>query len=137
MKRIRVPEEGLIVAQEAAVNLTDDDCCGEPTRAQIATTAVESFLLWLSEHPQVPTDEQWNELLKEFPPCDFLKTYGFAQIFEAWQRRCFVQEEPEIAEIDATIPDLLFDAPTNVVINEANRHIREAYRRGLRKGEQK
>jgi hypothetical protein len=38
------------------------------------------------------------------------------------------------AEIDAAIPDLVLDQPTHVLIEEANRKIREAYRRGRKAG---
>ena len=49
-------------------------------------------------------------------------------------RRMFLAPEPSVANVDAAIPDLLLDAPTHILIEEANRKIREAYRRGQKSG---
>lgn len=100
---------------------------------------VEAVLRYISEHPQVPTLKQ----LREIETCAAHEPQGstrwLSDIITEWQRRCFVQEEPEIPE---EIKDLLgmMDAymdhdpdspsyPRDLVF--------EAYRRGLRKGEKK
>lgn len=133
MKRIRVPEEML---KAALIASGLDDYCSDD-QAEIRK-ALEAALLWLSEHPQVPTDEQVEECRKlhryEFDPMKPLSVYKAVAV--EWQRRCFVQEEPQIP---AEIEDLLFTAipGTEEDTVATNQAIVEAYRRGMRKGEQK
>ena len=138
MKRISVPD-GMLKAALIASGL--DDYCSDD-QAEIRK-ALEAALLWASEHPQVPTDEQLQamreHLLPDMPKGaeHFTSNDLFMGAVE-WQRRCFVQEEPEIPEEldDIMFPDL---APDSITArkSELNDLILDAYRRGLRKGEQK
>ena len=133
MKRIRVPEGMIRCAVDATCDFRGNHY--EPA----IRPALEAALLWLSEHPQVPTDEQLHEFYAG--ECEAGVSFEFLQRFsDWWQRRCFVQEEPEIPE---EIKDLLC-ANATMDRKERNERILEAYRRGLtrgsvalRKGEQK
>lgn len=132
MKKIRVPSEMV----QAAVEATCYTSLGMDEHDKLIDKALEAAFLWLSEHPQVPTDEQaekiWNEDVTWYRSC----AKPVKQIIEAWQRRCFVQEEPEIPEEE--IKDLLIPVGLNFSTTDgSNQRILEAYRRGLRKGVQK
>lgn len=120
MKRIRVPEEMIRCAVDATC-----DSRGNHYESVIRP-ALEAAFLWLSEHPQVPTDEQHYEIV-----IDLLRRPGGchpADICAEWQRRCFVQEEPEIP---AEIEDLLVEPDVSKWRgNELNEAVIEAYRRG-------
>jgi hypothetical protein len=97
---------------------------------KILTVAFE----WLSENPIVPTDEQLKELMvatnMTFRPdiCD-----RFREMMADWQRSMFLEPDP-----DEPIRDLILsdenddsDARLSSTPKEFNRHVREAYRRGL------
>ena len=175
MKRIRVPE--FLVSAIMSKTLVVAACNGkaveisEPVAREVARRICEA----LSENPQVPTDEQLQEIDSECSSeREGWKTHPLtANIIEAWQRRCFVQEEPEEAqcsvcnspiwkvengmwshwggypdhqaspepEIPAEIKDLLWSGkviqPADETIEENDRRICEAFRRGLRKGDKR
>lgn len=116
MKRIKVPD-GMLKAAIAA-------------DSKDPKYILEAALLWASEHPQVPTDEQLDSLRKCFSRLDNRDR----DLIINWQRRCFVQEEPEIP---VEIEDLIWIDPTGKCKELHNLQLSEAYRRGLRKGEQK
>lgn len=100
MKRIRVPEEILSAVDEKG-------CSCARCRSERALAA-ETTLRYISEHPQVPTDEQAQQLIDSSPYCDqedWPKHHAWCA--SEWQRRCFVQEEPEIpAEIKNVVDEL-------------------------------
>ena len=153
MKRIRVPE-GVIEAGVSAVRsycaahgyVGDDGHISDAWLGAVPEV-VGAALLHLSEHPQVPTDEQLQamreHLLPDMPKGaeHFTSNDLFMGAVE-WQRRCFVQEEPEIP---AELKDLLFvggiasgsDCLSEVRRDYLDERIVEAYRRGMRKGDQK
>lgn len=137
MKRIRVPEEFLSAVENAlGANNKEWDWSGPGAQDECVRVACEAFAQALSEHPQVPTDEQAQELIESSPYCD-LEDWPkhHAWCIEQWQRRCFVQEEPEIPK---EIEDLLVEPDVSKWRgDELNEAVFEAYRRGLRKGEQK
>lgn len=134
MKRIRVPEEFLSAVENAlGANNKEWDWSGPGAQDECVRVACEAFAQALSEHPQVPTDEQAKALIESSPYCD-LEDWPkhHAWCIEQWQRRCFVQEEPEIP---AEVAFLLKRAEMgDVPLREL---LLESYRQGLRKGEQK
>ena len=140
MKRIRVPEEMIQVA-DAEIRACSSISSSIPDRtiAIIQKITIESVLRYISEHPQVPTDEQAKQLRdigKEVSGQYDTQLHTAASavaIAMEWQRRCFVQEEPEIPE---EIKDLL-KLSVPISLDEFMRRGLEIYRRGLRKGEQK
>lgn len=135
MKRIRVPEFLKTAIRNSArfLDTGNQALCSE----QVETVAL-AVCKALMDHPQVPTDEQAQEILR-----DHCSKYGYkygpwptySEFCEEWQRRMFVEEEPEIPE---EIKDLLVaDGIAKWQGYELNEAVIEAYRRGLRKGEQK
>lgn len=150
MKRIRVPDGMLEAAIETKwpSDGTDSRRWAQQNASEEMKQYLEAALLWLSEHPQVPTDEQVKEIAEACGvpiPDDFLVREGIKKFGKEWQRRCFVEEEPEIP---AEIKDLLLDGADFIhgqqAADEANKQVIEAFRRGLthgsvalRKGEQK
>ena len=151
MKRIRVPEEMLKAACDAYRKMVVSTPFPYPqiqdkwgrSYEGLFIDVLEAALLWLSEHPQVPTDEQLQamreHLLPDMPKGaeHFTSNDLFMGAVE-WQRRCFVVEE---SEIPAEIKDLLWSGkviqPADETIEENDRRICEAFRRGLRKGDKR
>lgn len=126
MKRIIVPAEMLSAVDEKG-------CSCARCRSERAMAA-ETILRYISEHPQVPTDEQFVRLSADSIGNPALGSGWFRRLSAEWQRRCFVQEEPEIPEeIRELVP------PGQMACGEGLKNLLyEAYRRGLRqKGEQK
>lgn len=129
---ILVPKEMLNVAIEA----TKGELEYGGNALTITLSCIKSALRWLSENPIAPTHDDVMAIVKY--GLEFSRRYGTnditgaaveAMIYE-WQRRMFLAPELTVAELDATIPDLLFDSPTHVLVSEANKAIREAFRRG-------
>lgn len=141
MKRIRVPE--FLVSAVMSKSLVVAACNGkaveisEPVAREVARRICES----LSEHPQVPTPAQYTKLRS-----DLEDEHGmvpmFPEMFAEWQRRCFVQEEPEISATAKTIGQRIMgvtfsSADADYLINEVILATNPGYVRALRKGEQK
>lgn len=130
MKKIKVPE-GMIEAAHKASEFTDYEREKRTLRFApgIINTILEAALLWLTEHPIVPTMAQIEAIRCTGHPC-ILDGAWYAQ---EWQRRMFLEPEPEVPEeikdmlLDAHAPDSehCFFKPS--VYNE---RITEAYRRG-------
>src|ERR1700677_119276 len=110
-KRIRIPSEMRHAAFKAVANKHGVSTVGAMAEswADDAAVAVEAALLWLSEHPIVPT----NDLIGD---C-YEKVYGVrlstsadydrvGKFVAESQRRMFLSPQPEIQE---EIADLLWD----------------------------
>jgi hypothetical protein len=81
-------------------------------------------LEWQSEHPQVPTAEQFRNLYKG------RSDYGPLDMIVDWQRRMYLAPEPEVPE---EIKDLLYPRVSMdkwCDTDGANERIEKAYRRG-------
>ena len=140
MKQIRVPHGMLNCAMKASMD------AGLPIGPSTdLSIVVEAVLRYISEHPQVPTDERFGKMVNDLRSMNVLAWENETEwnrskwLCEEWQRRCFVQEEPEIP---AEIEDLLWDGipsvdPTQGVDGLHNTLLLAAYRRGLRKGEER
>lgn len=119
-KRIVVPEGMLKVALDSwsvsgRVQL-------HPNTIASIGASLEAALLWLSENPIVPTEEQWKAMNNERQWPD---SVGRRQWLVAeWQRRMFLAPEPEVPE---EIADLLVGVHPDVAPIAL-----EAYRRGQR-----
>lgn len=130
--KVRVPEEML----KAALKGCDmEDYCFDD-RDEIRK-ALESALVWLAEHPIVPTDEQLEKITstEPMPMTDWARW-----LCQEWQRRMFAapDENEGIADLllsstgSAPVDD--FSRPTREFYNA---NVREAHRRGLAQGEGK
>ena len=93
-KKIVVPEGMLKAAIEARYN-------GKPTPNLIhvdqVRVIVEAALLWLSDNPIVPTDEQCEKLSTRWYPKSSTKSY-LEEVLVEWQCRMFLAPEPEVPE---------------------------------------
>lgn len=137
MKRIRVPDEILKAAKGFWISYTHH----APTEpdSEFLRRLLETVLRYISEHPQVPTDEQFGKMVNDLRSMNVLAWENETEwnrskwLCEEWQRRCFVQEEPEIP---AEIEDLLWDGvpsadPTQGVDGLHNTLLLAAFRRGV------
>ena len=136
MAKYVVPEEGMKAVAEAT-NGYDK---------QTTTVAIEAFIRWQSENPQVPTDEQCDELISLIGatgrslvcyPSRIDRGQARTMLTE-WQRRMYLAE-PEVPE---EIKDLLYFGEPNTrvgckdpieaskFIDESDRRVLEAFRRG-------
>lgn len=128
MKKIKVPE-GML---EAAMRASMEAGLGIGPSTELVIP-IEAALLWLTEHPIVPADEQLDSLLYDFGLQDHenAKPYSKAQarcLVVGWQRRMFLAPEPEVPE---AIKDLM-----DQYCSESYRgDLLEAYHRGLRSKE--
>jgi len=132
MSEIKVPENGLNAAWEAVAQKMRDNIdarnAAPVAELHIARVAVEAFCRWLSENPQVPSTEQYLEMIRSdrVPAVKDM----FCNILEVWQRRMFLAPEPEIPK---EIDDLLWDdTDKGPYYVEHNKAAIEAYRRGQR-----
>lgn len=128
MSEIKVPQGMLDAAAGATKGITTGQFC-------CVRDGLESALRWLSENPVCPTREQQEELCHQASLAS--NEANRMIVWSAathWPRLMFLAPEPSVAEIDARIPDLLFDYPTHVEVGLANKTIREAFRRGQKEG---
>ena len=112
-KKIVVPE-GMLKAAEKSMGWPHDD-----TRIK---TALKAALLWQSENPIVPTDEQMREVLDTM----FVGPENLLDPKDAvvdWQRRMYLAPKQVVPE---EIKDLLVDGNDSL----SSLHLIEAYRRG-------
>lgn len=92
---------------------------------------LEAALLWLSENPIVPSDEQINSLFEAHK-------YGVSRdawkfYFSEWQRRMFLAPEPEVpAEIKGLIDGM--DSMAKYEREWATKVALEAFRLGKKSG---
>jgi hypothetical protein len=87
-ERIVVPD-GMRVAVAHAVFDAVGTCDYHP---QIRI-ALEAALLWLSEHPIVPSDAQWIELVAQWKRDNHpMDTPSMEDIYPLWQHRMFLVE---------------------------------------------
>ena len=118
MKKIIVPDGMLKSANDAWI------AC-EYEKLDAMRDALEAALLWLSENPIVPTDEQIVLLKRECPTR--IEFYRFRWATAEWQRRMFLAPEPEVPE---EVKDLLSDGDILCKEGHFNHCILEAFRRG-------
>jgi hypothetical protein len=89
---------------------------------------LEAAMLWLAEHPIVPTEEQalnmWMKKKLPFEQWEWVR-WGASE----WQRRMFAAPEPEVPE---AIKDLLSEKVGGTLdgVPDADERVMEAYRRG-------
>ena len=133
MKKIIVPE-----GMEHAVVREVFEQCGRVDYHPQIRVGLEAALLWLSENPIAPTDEQVEELQEySFNNIHGSKMQLVWSLFE-WQRRMFLAPEPEVPEevkdllLDENIPTADYSRPTR---DYYNTQILEAFRRGQKSGE--
>ncbi len=94
---------------------------------------VEAVLLWISENPIVPTDEQIRKCAKAaglFHWCFGKQDFFQVRKFFVELQRMFLQPEPEVPE---AVEDLILHPGTESLpqdIVKANEAIIEAYNRG-------
>ena len=96
--------------------------------------ALEAALRWLSENPIVPTSEQLYSTIGTLPVamCDIVWTERDRAMIAEWQRRMFVDPEPEVPE---EIKDLIIEDAGNGATcraEKSNERVIEAFRRGQR-----
>lgn len=140
MNKIKVPG-GMIEAAHKSSEFTDYEREKRALRFSpgIINTILEAALLWMTEHPIVPTPAQqlelyraWSRSLTNNPRSPHpIEDQIFFSILE-WQRRMFYGSEPEAPE---EIKDLLTvpaEAECGVTwTNDGHdRAVLEAYRRG-------
>jgi hypothetical protein len=116
MKKVKIPE-GMKKAAGSAIKDIDPKCF-------LVYPALEAALLWLSDNPIVPTHSQVQDIASS----NVYHTHDIAKWIEEWQRRMFLDPEPE-----PELKDLLFDANPFPNTGAKHRHdesVREAYRRG-------
>ena len=124
-KKYVVPE-GMLKAALDSARQTVQGCPWQ----ELATKAVEAALLWQSENPTVPTEEQMDALFSRHSWLDKDSVRFGAR---EWQRQMFLAPEPEVPE---EINDLLmgpaYTSMTGMVElnHEWDKRIIEAYRRG-------
>lgn len=87
-KRIVVPEEMLVAASDALAKMKYP-----ALRIELAGVALEAALLWLSENPIVPTDEQADELWRHPKVLSIYEHYAKAMARD-WQRMMFLAPNP-------------------------------------------
>lgn len=121
MSKYRVPEAGLKAAVAAAwrhIGFSFPPQASPVVRKEIEEsfrTTLEAFIAWQSDHPVVPTDEQYRVVCESEPNAKL-------RLVE-WQRRIYLALEPEyIGEEEIGRFCGRFQR-----IDEA---VREAYRRG-------
>ena len=113
MKKIKVPEGMLEAASRVFVS------SNRPAVDNLQDQ-IEAALLWLTEHPIVPTDEQIADMMGFDDESPFITTVRTG--IRKWQRRMFDDPDPEVPE---EIKDLM--ARWGGKFDDA---ILEAYRRG-------
>ncbi len=139
--RVVVPE-GMLEAVDRAIGemrtgqasrLASRD--GELWPNDLKHVVLESALVWLAEHPIVPTDAQVADMRKTLVTVH----PHWANIVAEWQRRMFVPAEPEVPE---SIKDLIMPLDLQFVESHPAKHsdrnwaVLEAYRRGQKDGKQ-
>lgn len=65
----------------------------------------QAFAEELSDHPEVPTDEQIKDIFNEYP--EGPSVVGPKQVIEWWQRRMFLSPEPEVNPAVRRVKDAL------------------------------
>ena len=142
-KKILVPEGMLKAAVEAVrdrsefgFHFIDNKDELRSRRARIVAQTqdtLEAALLWLSENPIVPTNEQTQGV------CDsiFVGSENLLDPRDAmveWQRRMFLAPEPEVPE---EINDLRLGGQTTMSMGRMDWLLTEAFRRGQKSKEVK
>ena len=96
---------------------------------------VEAVLLWISENPIVPTDEQIRKCAKA-AGCAWdsgMWDFDLTRRFYAEMQRMFLKPEPEVPEAikDLLIgPKIVDDTEAGITCREHNAAVLEAYNRG-------
>ena len=130
MAEYKIPEAGLNAAWSAVAEkmraYIDAGRKDHIAELHVARIALEAFIRWQSENPQVPTRNQVCTVIGA--EHDMESAISHANFAVQWQSRMYlVPAEPEVP---AEVKDLLYDpkdGPTKIGRNEA---ICEAYRRG-------
>lgn len=122
-RKILVPE-GMMSA-----GMTSGAGCGDYSCNLILAAA----LRWLSENPIAPTEQMLGELITEFPPSGFCKTWGLSQVCTSFQSIAFLATEPEVPE---EIKDLLKEIDDLPILLESRckEIAAECFRRGQKAG---
>lgn len=148
MKKIKVPE-GMLEAAHKASEFTNYEREKRTLRFSlgIINTILEASLLWLTEHPIVPTESQAEDMIMESsqewrvpfgssdpnakPSPKFFLRQDAISVCTKWQRRMF--DAPEL-EVPEEIRELLNLAGENGGPTREEFHscVLEAYRRGKR-----
>lgn len=126
-----------IVVPDGMVKAAYEYCPGSFARPAVIEM-LKGALHWLAENPIAPSYEQAKELWRTSGgAAETNEAKAVAIYVTEWQRGMFLAKDTKaaealsVAQVDARIPDLLFDTPTDVRIDAANDAIREAYRRGM------
>ena len=123
--RIRVPDGMVRAVWDRWESQSDFQMI--PRRAFFELT-LETALKWLSENPIFPNMEECGKLHRDY--------LYFTQMFEAWQRKMFLEPDPDEPidrllwgdyERKQGVPEVLNGW---AVIDSHNNQVREAYRRG-------
>lgn len=131
-KKIKVPE-GMLKAAIDASHQANRPC---PEFAfEYYRPILEAALRWLSEHPSVPTDEQWKELVKDWERGRHpMEAPSMEDIYPLWASHMFTAPEPEVPD---AVKDLLMIPPgqdghpdSNKFCADVNSNILEAFQRG-------
>lgn len=109
-EKIKVPE-GMIEAAHKASEFTDYEREKRTLRFApgIINTILEAALVWLTEHPIVPTDEQMNTAYFEVYKCRLSEASDrekVAKFVADLQRHIFDAPEPEVPHLTETEIDL-------------------------------
>lgn len=118
-----------ILRQYWAMKVTD--------RPDALVPLLEAVLGWINKWGTAPNDAEFGDLVtaarEETRPTIWENLTDWERtkfLCGAWLREYVLEPKIKVAEIDAAIPDLLFDSPTHVAVDVANNAIRNAYRRG-------
>lgn len=96
-ERLIVVPEGMLDAIDGILFTTE--------RSRVKAVLIIA-LRWLSEHPIVPTEAQWEECCAEWQKSrDPMDSPSMENIYPIWQRRMFLAPEPAVPE---AIKDLLW-----------------------------
>ena len=140
-KKILVPEgmlkaavEAVRVRSEFGFHFIDNKDELRSRRARIVAQTqdtLEAALLWLSENPIVPTNEQTQGVCDSiFVGSEYLLDPRDAMV--EWQRRMFLAPEPEVPEEIKELVDS-FNVPIYKLFYKEG--LKEAFRRGLKCGQ--
>ena len=121
---------GKIVVPEGMLKVACDEICelGDGSGRQVTAKVLEAALRWLSENPQVPTDEQWASVCEDTPGT------RIDSCIAEWQRRMFLAPEPKIVDFE-NVKRHIFSQDGRVgdgpmVLASDYDALLEAYRRG-------
>ena len=134
-KKIVVPEGMLRAVEDTIMSDSRPGFCNmdlsiPSERHEFISVFLESALLWLVENPILPTSKDLVNFKQVSTFHLFDELEKFRWIIAEWQRRSFLEPEPESPK---EVNDLLEpnDAPTTGLHRDAiNERIIEAFRRG-------